>query len=90
MFRRAGEEKVVAAIFTHTHSLGIRRLEIERYVAPRFETSFRLANEEIAAKTYRLGAEQFLRPEADALRELAKKKGTGMPAFRLRKNDEIG
>lgn len=83
--RPVAEEKVAALIFRHTHSLGIRRMNAERYVLPRCTEEIYMDQEKVSAKQYILEGETYKRPEADALRALAAKTGKGMPSFRFQK-----
>lgn len=76
------EEMVVDEIFRYTHTLGIRRQEIERYILARKVGKATIAGEVLDAKFYELEKTQYIRPEADALAEYAKKHGIGMPALR--------
>lgn len=75
------------AIFRHTHALGLRRQIIERYILPRFAATVDIENEKIAAKAHELENRIYIRPEADELAKLAKKKGVGTPGLRFLKKD---
>lgn len=87
----ADEDIVAKAIFRHTHSLGLRRMEVERIVLPRFACDAEIAGRTIPAKAYGLENRVYLRPEADAVQNLAAELGTGAPALRIvQKNDEPG
>ncbi len=79
---------VEAAIFKHTHSLGIRHITLERTILPRQQSTVDIANTTtltalLPAKEYRLGGEVWLRPESDALQNRAATLGLGMPALRM-------
>lgn len=77
------EEIVARAIFRHTHTLGLRRMEVERIVLPRFACEAEIAGVKIPAKAYELENRGYLRPEADAIQTLAAKLGAGAPALRI-------
>lgn len=79
------EAEAATAVFRHTHTLGLRRQTLERSVLPRAATTMLLAGEPVAAKDYRIEGRTYLRPEADALRELAARLGVGAPALRFAK-----
>lgn len=81
------EAEAADAVFHHTHTLGLRRQTLERSVLPRGATTVLLAGEPVAAKEYRLEGRAFVRPEADALRELAARLGVGAPALRFGKEE---
>ncbi len=70
------------AMFRHTHSLGIRRQKMDRFVLPRKNVMPQGKN--LPAKAYLLEGVEYLRPEADAVSALAKKLGLGAPAVRIR------
>lgn len=80
------ELQTVNAIFRHTHTLGIRRQELERYITERRSIMLNIDEDNILAKEYIIDGETYSRYEADKLKELADKKGIGMPALRLNKN----
>lgn len=78
------EEEIVAkAIFRHTHTLGLRRMEVERMVLPRFACGAEIDGEKIPAKAYELENRIYLRPEADAIQVLSAKLAIGAPALRI-------
>lgn len=79
------ENSAVQAIFRHTHTLGIRRIEMERYVLPRRIGSITLDSDTVGAKLYELEDDIYIRPEADELRKLGRRGRLGMPAFRFRR-----
>lgn len=79
------EEKVVAAIFRHTHSLGLRRLAIERYVLDRQIAMVEKNGKAINAKIYDIDGETFIRPENDFIKRAVAESGSGAPAFRILK-----
>lgn len=79
------EETAVKLIFRHTHTLGIRRQVIERYILPRKATSIEKCGEIIPAKEYELEGQSWLRPEADAIQHLARQSDLGAPALRFEK-----
>lgn len=76
------------AVFQHTHALGLRRQEMERYVLPRSATTVHIGCAEVPAKAHVLENETYIRPEADALKKLAAKLGTGTPAIRFRSEQD--
>lgn len=80
--RPENETAVLEAMFRHTHSLGIRRQKMERFVLPR-KNIIQQSNG-LPAKAYLLEGVEYLRPEADAVAALAKKLGLGAPAIRLK------
>lgn len=77
------EEIAVRAIFRHTHSLGVRRMPLQRYVLPRETGMLEKDGEPLAAKIYELDGRVWARPEADAIREKACERGMGAPAYRI-------
>lgn len=79
------EETLCAAIFRHTHTLGVRIQKIERVVLPRFADNAEVDGEILPAKIYEVEGYAFARPEADALRGLARRRKTGAPALRFAK-----
>lgn len=83
--RPEDEECVARAIFRHTHSLGVRRMPLQRYVLPRETGQLETGAGEIRAKFYDLDGSTWARPEADAIRELASQAQLGAPAFRIHK-----
>lgn len=83
--RPADEAEAAAAVFRHTHTLGLRRQTLERVVLPRAATTLVLAGEPVAAKEYYVEGRACVRPEADALRNLAARLGVGAPALRFGK-----
>lgn len=78
-------DSVVQAVFRHTHTLGLRYCEMDRLIVPRSVEETNLAGQKIRAKTYVLDGVTYQRPEADDLRELARKGNVGMPAMRMGK-----
>lgn len=76
------EKEVMAAIFRHTHVLGLRREFRERYVLPRKPATLSLAGHTVKAKAHLLDGAWHARPEADALQELACELHAGMPSLR--------
>ncbi|MBD5553650.1 MAG: DUF111 family protein [Desulfovibrio sp.] len=83
----ASEPEAVELTFRHTHTLGLRRQELERYVLERSPAQIAIAGATIAAKAHRLAGRSYARPEADAIRDLAAKLGEGAPGLRFRAND---
>ena len=79
---------VTEAVFRHTHTLGLRIMELERLVLPRNEGKLDLEDELVETKNYLLEGVQYQRPEADALISLAKKKKVGMPALRISRSKQ--
>ena len=80
--RPENETSALEAMFRHTHSLGIRRQKMDRFVLPRKNVMPQGKN--LPAKAYLLEGVEYLRPEADAVSALAKKLGLGAPAVRIR------
>lgn len=78
-------EAVLKAIFRHTHSLGVRRQKMDRLVLPRKIIPH--AENDLPAKAYLLEGVEYLRPESDAVAELAASRGVGAPAIRLGNKD---
>lgn len=81
--RTCDEAAAATAVFRHTHTLGLRRQTLERTVLPRAATAVLLDGEPVAAKEYGLEGRTYVRPEADALRDLAARRGVGAPALRF-------
>ncbi|MDL2271733.1 DUF111 family protein [Desulfovibrio sp. OttesenSCG-928-I05] len=81
--RPEDEERVIAAFFRHTHTLGIRRAPMERLVLPREAGSVEQDGKSLPAKRYEVEGEQYIRPEHDALAAEAKERGVGVPALRF-------
>lgn len=71
------------AIFRHTHTLGLRRQYIERYVLPRSQGEVSVSGGSIPAKIYEINGQKFARPEADQLARIARKHNQGTPALRI-------
>ena len=82
--RPEDEETVLAAIFRHTHTLGVRTREAERVILPRRAARARVGRDVVRAKAYEIEGEGYLRPEADEIARLAARDGLGAPAYRLR------
>ncbi len=81
-------EAVRMALFTQTHTLGIRVQQISRWILPRTPDTVTLHNHGgniVNAKAYSLNGDTWLRPEYEALSTLAKEKDCGVPAFRIPK-----
>lgn len=76
------------AIFRHTHALGIRRQVIERYILERRAASVKVAGETVPAKAHLLEDKLYVRPEAEGIRELARKFGAGAPGLRFEDSRE--
>lgn len=76
-------DEVLAAIFRHTHTLGVRKKEVERYILDRSHELMDVCGEQLDAKGYILENNHYVRPEADAVRRLAKKLNTGAPGVRF-------
>lgn len=86
MCRPEDELKARDAVFRHTHALGLRRCETERYVLPRKAVSMEIMGHELQAKEHELENRTYARPEADAVADLANKLGIGSPAVRFGAN----
>jgi len=84
MCRPEHTEALTTALFRHTHSLGIRRQQIERVALPRAAASLPGPAGPLRAKSYLLEGQEYLRPEQDALAEAASELGLGTPGVRLK------
>jgi len=73
---------VVNAVLRHTHTLGLRVQMLERVVAPRHAADVEVAGQQLPAKEYVIEGQTYVRPEADALQNLARQRGLGVPALR--------
>lgn len=80
--RKDASEKVAQAIFSQTHTLGLRHITLERLVLPRAIESLDVNGKILPAKRYELDGETYLRTEADALANLANANKKGMAALR--------
>jgi uncharacterized protein (TIGR00299 family) protein len=78
-------QALIAALFRHTHSLGIRRQEMERITLPRAAATLQGPAGPLRAKSYRLEGQEYGRPEQDALNDAARELGLGVPGVRLPK-----
>lgn len=87
MCRPGNEAAARDAMFRHTHALGLRRLEMERYELERHASKMELAGHEAAAKIHILEGEEYERPEADAASAIADKLHTGSPALRFARKE---
>ena len=70
------------AVLRHTHTLGLRVQTLDRVVAPRRAVSVEMAGQSLAAKEYSIEGQNYVRPEADALKAAAQRSGVGVPALR--------
>lgn len=86
--REESRDAVIAAVFTHTHTLGVRVARIERLTLPRSADKMEIDGETVRAKRYTAGGAEHLRPEADDLARLAQKRGLGMPGLRIKRADD--
>lgn len=77
------EQEVVSVIFRHTHTLGIRTFQVERYILPRRVDYLPTDKGSTKIKIYELDGQEYLRPEADELAKEAKRKNTGVPSLRF-------
>lgn len=77
------EPAACQAVFRHTHTLGLRRQILERYVLERRKCTVKIDGMEIPAKAHMIAGTEYLRPEADAIKSLAYKNGAGTPALRF-------
>lgn len=75
------EKKAVAAMFRHTHTLGVRRQTMSRYVLQR--RGAKMPDSDLPAKAYLLEGVEYLRPESDAVADLARENSLGAPAIRI-------
>ena len=76
------EDAVLAAFFRHTHTLGIRRMCMERLILPRRDGGHDVDGNMLRAKCYTLEGEEYARPEYEALAKEAERRGVGLPALR--------
>ena len=83
--RPEDSEALTAAMFRHTHSLGIRRQQMERVVLPRAAATLHGPTGPLRAKSYMLEGREYLRPEHDSLNEAAHALGLGAPGMRFKK-----
>lgn len=79
----ADEDAARDAIFMHTHTLGIRRLPMERYIVDRRPCQVKAGDILLDAKAHTLDGQEFARPESDAVNSAAKGKGLGAPGIRF-------
>ena len=78
-------QTLTTAMFRHTHSLGIRRQQVERVVLPRAAATLQGPAGLLQAKSYQLEGQEYIRPEQDALDAAARRLGIGTPGARLKK-----
>lgn len=78
------EQAVLEAFFRHTHTLGIRRICMQRYVLKRRAAA--MPDSGLPCKAYLLEGEEYMRPEADEVRRAASLANVGAPALRIAKN----
>lgn len=83
MCRPENEISARDAVFRHTHALGLRRSEMERYVLPRREAEISVLGQTIKAKEHELQGRTYIRAEADAIAALASQLDLGAPAARF-------
>ncbi|MDR2573304.1 MAG: LarC family nickel insertion protein [Desulfovibrio sp.] len=81
--RPENEDAVIGAMLRHTHSLGLRRQCLERFVLPRRAAALEHGGEPLAAKAYTLEGREYIRAEADAVGQWAAGRGLGAPALRF-------
>lgn len=81
--RPEDEDHAVTALFRHTHALGVRRQELERYTLPRRSDCVEIEGKPVRAKIHQLEGQSYVRPEAEELARLARQRNIGMPALRL-------
>lgn len=84
------EAAAAQAMLRHTHSLGLRRQLLERLIVPREATTLDCCGERLAAKAYILEGARYERPEADAVRAAAARRGVGAPALRFTNTGQGG
>lgn len=77
------EGDAVREFFRHTHTLGIRRQKMQRYVLKR--RAARMPGSGAPAKAYLFEGVEYLRPEADWIMREAREKNLGAPALRIAK-----
>ena len=80
-------EALTTSLFRHTHSLGIRRQQMERVVLPRAAATLRGPAGPLRAKSYLLEGQEYLRPEQDALNDAAHALGLGVPGVRFTRSN---
>jgi uncharacterized protein (DUF111 family) len=78
-------QDLTTALFRHTHSLGIRRQQVERVTLPRAAATLQGPAGPLCAKSYQLEGQEYLRPEQDSLDAAARGLGIGAPGVRLKK-----
>ena len=71
------------AVFTHTHTLGLRLSILERLTLPRKEGQADTRWGRLRAKEYTLNGKNFSRVEYEALARAASGQGRGLPDLRL-------
>lgn len=76
-------EAVQAAFFRHTHTLGIRRLLVERVILPRRAETAATRHGPLEAKSYEVEGVTYTRAEFEALVKAAARDGVGLPAMRF-------
>ncbi len=79
-------ERVRAAFFTHTHTLGIRQRLEDRVCLPRRPASLETPDGLLPAKAYDLAGQTFTRAEHDARLALAHSKGKSLLEIPNREN----
>lgn len=76
-------DSVQAAVFRHTHSLGLRKTRVERVTLSREPATITIDDEPLDAKAYSVDGKPFIRPEHEALAMAAKKRRMGVVGMRL-------
>lgn len=74
-------DAVCAAVFRHTHTLGLRCHTLQRRALPREECTLDTECGPLRAKRYTLGGREYVRPESDDLRAAAARCGVGVPGL---------
>jgi len=77
-------QALTTTLFRHTHSLGIRRQQLERVVLPRAAATLQGPAGPLRAKSYQLEGQEYIRPEQEALDDDARKIGLGTLGVRLK------
>ena len=76
------KQAIIASIFTHTHTLGIRTTTTTRTVLPR---QYIQQADNTQIKEYTLTGVTYQREESDSIRTKAKQQNVGAPAIRITK-----
>ncbi len=80
-------DTVLDSMFKQTLTLGIRIEKVQRVLLPRKTGKMKLEEEDIKAKKIFLDNQEYIRPEMDALLDLAAKKKKSVAGIRLSKKE---